>query len=70
MVGFWQGRGRGVGRERLYMKDLLGVSRKYAIPLMEHFDGQRVTQRVGDKRVLRANQLTAGEGERNVRGRR
>jgi len=52
------------------MKDLLGISRKYAIPLMEYFDGQRVTQRVGDKRVLRANQLTPGEGGRNVRGRR
>ena len=35
------------------MKDLLGVSRKYAIPLMEYFDGQRVTTRVGDRRVLR-----------------
>jgi selenocysteine-specific elongation factor len=35
------------------VKDLLGVSRKYAIPLMEYFDGQRVTVRVGDKRVLR-----------------
>ncbi len=35
------------------MKDLLGISRKYAIPLMEYFDGQRVTTRVGDKRVLR-----------------
>ncbi|MBI2153813.1 MAG: selenocysteine-specific translation elongation factor [Candidatus Rokubacteria bacterium] len=35
------------------MKDLLGVSRKYAIPLMEYFDGQRITTRVGDKRVLR-----------------
>ncbi len=35
------------------VKDLLGVSRKYAIPLMEYFDGQRITQRVGDKRVLR-----------------
>ena len=35
------------------MKDLLGISRKYAIPLMEYFDGQRVTTRVGDRRVLR-----------------
>jgi selenocysteine-specific elongation factor len=34
-------------------KDLLGVSRKYAIPLLEYFDGQKVTIRVGDKRVLR-----------------
>ncbi len=35
-------------------KDLLGVSRKYAIPLLEYFDGQRLTVRVGDRRVLRA----------------
>ncbi|HLC40188.1 MAG TPA: SelB C-terminal domain-containing protein, partial [Methylomirabilota bacterium] len=35
------------------MKDLLGVTRKYAIPLMEHFDSQGITRRVGDKRVLR-----------------
>ncbi|MBI4608088.1 MAG: selenocysteine-specific translation elongation factor [Candidatus Rokubacteria bacterium] len=35
-------------------KDLLGVSRKYAIPLLEYFDGQRVTVRQGDHRVLRS----------------
>ncbi len=35
------------------VKDLLGVSRKYAIPLLEYFDGQRLTVRVGDRRVLR-----------------
>jgi selenocysteine-specific elongation factor len=35
------------------MKDLLGVSRKYAIPLMEYFDAQRVTVRQGERRVLR-----------------
>jgi len=40
------------------MKDLFGVSRKYAIPLMEYFDGQRVTTRVGDRRVLRATHAT------------
>ena len=34
-------------------KDLFGVSRKYAIPLMEYFDAQRVTMRVGERRVLR-----------------
>jgi selenocysteine-specific elongation factor len=34
-------------------KDLLGVSRKYAIPLLEYFDGQKLTMRVGDKRILR-----------------
>ena len=34
-------------------KDLLSVSRKFAIPLLEYFDSQKVTIRVGDKRVLR-----------------
>jgi selenocysteine-specific elongation factor len=37
-------------------KDLFGVSRKYAIPLMEYFDAQRVTVRVGERRVLRDGQ--------------
>ncbi len=35
------------------MKDLLGITRKYAIPLLEYLDAQRLTVRVGDKRVLR-----------------
>ena len=35
------------------IKDLLGVSRKYAIPLLEYLDAQRLTVRVGDRRVLR-----------------
>ena len=35
------------------IKDLLGISRKYAIPLLEYFDGRRVTIRVGERRVLR-----------------
>jgi selenocysteine-specific elongation factor len=30
----------------------LGVSRKYSIPLLEHFDAIRFTRRVGDRRVL------------------
>jgi selenocysteine-specific elongation factor len=34
-------------------KDLFGISRKYAIPLMEYLDTQRVTVRVGERRVLR-----------------
>jgi selenocysteine-specific elongation factor len=34
-------------------RDLLDISRKYAIPLLEHFDNQRLTVRLGDKRVLR-----------------
>ena len=34
-------------------RDLLQISRKYAIPLLEHFDNQRLTVRMGDKRMLR-----------------
>ena len=34
-------------------KDLVGQSRKFVIPLSEHFDRARVTLRVGDRRVLR-----------------
>ncbi len=33
-------------------KDLTGVTRKYAIPLLEYLDRQRVTRRVGDERVI------------------
>jgi selenocysteine-specific elongation factor len=33
-------------------KDLAGVSRKYAIPLLEYFDRERVTRRTGDKRLI------------------
>ena len=29
-------------------KDMTGVSRKYAIPLLEYLDRERVTKRVGD----------------------
>jgi selenocysteine-specific elongation factor len=34
-------------------KELAGLTRKYLIPLLEHFDLAKVTLRVGDKRVLR-----------------
>lgn len=33
-------------------KDLAGVSRKYAIPLLEYLDRERVTRRVGEDRVI------------------
>ena len=33
-------------------KDMLGVTRKYAIPLLEYLDQQRITRRVGDERVI------------------
>jgi selenocysteine-specific elongation factor len=37
-------------------KDMTGASRKYVIPLIEHFDATRVTIRVGDIRKLRKKQ--------------
>jgi selenocysteine-specific elongation factor len=33
-------------------KDATGVSRKYAIPLLEWLDRERVTRRVGDERII------------------
>jgi len=42
------------------IKDLLGISRKYAIPLLEWLDTQRLTLRVGDKRVLREGAPSPG----------
>jgi len=33
-------------------KDMTGVSRKYAIPLLEYLDRERVTRRVGDERII------------------
>lgn len=33
-------------------KDLAGVSRKYAIPLLEYFDREHITSRSGDKRII------------------
>lgn len=35
-------------------RDLLNISRKFAIPFLEYFDNQRITMRVGDNRVLRS----------------
>jgi selenocysteine-specific elongation factor len=33
-------------------KELTGLSRKYAVPLLEYLDGQRITRRVGDQRII------------------
>ena len=50
LVGYLQEHGR-IGTSAF--KEMVGGSRKYAIPLAEHFDKERVTLRVGDERVLR-----------------
>ena len=33
-------------------RDILGTTRKYILPLLEHMDALRITQRMGDERVL------------------
>jgi selenocysteine-specific elongation factor len=35
-----------------WFKDRTGLTRKYAIPLLEYLDRERVTRRVGDERVI------------------
>ena len=34
-------------------KELTGLTRKFAIPLLEYFDREKLTLRIGDRRVLR-----------------
>jgi selenocysteine-specific elongation factor len=33
-------------------KEITGLSRKYAIPLLEYLDRERVTRREGDERII------------------
>jgi len=37
-------------------KELAGISRKYAIPLLEYLDREKVTRREGDKRVVTSDE--------------
>jgi selenocysteine-specific elongation factor len=46
------GAGAVVKIDVMQFKDRYGVTRKYAIPLLEFLDRERVTRRVGDARVL------------------
>jgi selenocysteine-specific elongation factor len=41
-------------------RELAGISRKYAVPLMEWFDATGVTVRSGDVRYLRAKAAKQG----------
>jgi len=41
------------------LRDALQTSRKFMIPLLEHFDGSGLTVRSGDKRFLRESRLEA-----------
>ena len=48
------GQARGGAIEIPELRDELGTTRKFLIPLLEHFDTAGVTRRQGDRRVLRA----------------
>ncbi|MEN8161924.1 MAG: SelB C-terminal domain-containing protein, partial [Myxococcota bacterium] len=39
-------------------KELIGTTRKWAVPLMELFDAEHLTVRRGEARVLRRSQFT------------
>jgi len=45
-------RGSGAQVDVASFKEKYGVTRKYAIPLLEYLDRERVTRRVGDSRVV------------------
>ncbi len=38
-------------------RDLTGLSRKFMIPILEYFDAQKLTIRVGDRRLLRRKRI-------------
>jgi selenocysteine-specific elongation factor len=39
-------------------RDVLGATRKYILPLLEHMDALKITRRMGDERVLGAQVYT------------
>jgi selenocysteine-specific elongation factor len=45
-------KGRGERISVPVFKELTGITRKYAIPLLEYLDRERVTRRAGDERVI------------------
>jgi selenocysteine-specific elongation factor len=47
-----QALGSGASMDVAAAKTRFGVSRKFAIPLLEYLDRERVTRRVGDRRVV------------------
>jgi len=44
--------GQGARIDVAGFKERFGVTRKYAIPLLEYLDRERVTRRVGDARMI------------------
>jgi selenocysteine-specific elongation factor len=58
--------GQSVGMSDL--KDILGLTRKHLIPLLEHLDRTGVTTRVGETRVLEATATDVAQGAPADRG--
>jgi selenocysteine-specific elongation factor len=50
VTGYLREHGKATAAE---LRDLLGTTRKYIMPLLTYMDTQRITRRVGDDRVLR-----------------
>lgn len=50
LIGFVNSKGSITVAE---FRDLIGISRKYALAILEHFDNIKLTKRVGDSRILR-----------------
>jgi len=50
LAGYKKTRGERIGVPAF--KELTGITRKYAIPLLEYLDRERVTRRAGDERVI------------------
>lgn len=50
LQGYKKTRGEKIGVPAF--KELTGITRKYAIPLLEYLDRQRLTRRMGDERVI------------------
>jgi selenocysteine-specific elongation factor len=50
LAGYKKTKGERIGVPAF--KELTGITRKYAIPLLEYLDRQRLTRRVGDERVI------------------
>ena len=52
MLAFKKGQTESVPLEMSEFKEHFGVSRKYAIPLLEYLDYVHVTRRVGSGRIV------------------
>jgi len=50
LLGYKKAKGERIGVPAF--KELTGITRKYAIPLLEYLDRQRLTRRMGDERVI------------------